>query len=263
MRNRNDIIAEASEYLLLSMIFLYFSSMIHKIPIENILFLDIETVPQYKSFQELPEHQQQLYAAKTAYQRKDEVSPEDFYHKAGIWAEFGKIVCISAGFITNRNSEDQMRITSFHGNEKSLLTEFTTLIQEHFNQPQSLLCAHNGKEFDFPYIARRMLIHGMNLPDKLQLFGKKPWEVPHLDTLELWKFGDYKHYTSLKLLASVFDVPSPKDDIDGSQVRDVFYEEGNIDRIITYCEKDVVTLAQVFLKMRNNTPIEDHQIKIV
>ena len=237
--------------------------MIHKIPLENILFLDIETVPQYRSFAELPEDQQQLYADKTAYQRKDEISAEDFYPKAGIWAEFGKIICISAGFITQRNGEEQLRITSFHGEEQRILTDFTQLVEEYFNQPQSLLCAHNGKEFDFPYIARRMLINGMSLPNKLQLFGKKPWEVPHIDTLELWKFGDYKHYTSLKLLASVFGIPSPKDDIDGSQVRDVFYEEQNIDRIITYCEKDVITLTQVFLKMRNQELIEEHQIKVV
>ena len=237
--------------------------MIHKIPLENILFLDIETVPQYRSFAELPEDQQQLYADKTAYQRKDEISAEDFYPKAGIWAEFGKIICISAGFITQRNGEEQLRITSFHGEEQRILNDFTQLVEEYFNQPQSLLCAHNGKEFDFPYIARRMLINGMSLPNKLQLFGKKPWEVPHIDTLELWKFGDYKHYTSLKLLASVFGIPSPKDDIDGSQVRDVFYEEQNIDRIITYCEKDVVTLTQVFLKMRNQELIEEHQIKVV
>jgi len=237
--------------------------MIHKIPLENILFLDIETVPQYRSFAELPEDQQQLYADKTAYQRKDEISAEDFYPKAGIWAEFGKIICISAGFITQRNGEEQLRITSFHGEEQRILTDFTQLVEEYFNQSQSLLCAHNGKEFDFPYIARRMLINGMSLPNKLQLFGKKPWEVPHIDTLELWKFGDYKHYTSLKLLASVFGIPSPKDDIDGSQVRDVFYEEQNIDRIITYCEKDVVTLTQVFLKMRNQELIEEHQIKVV
>ncbi len=237
--------------------------MIHKIPLENILFLDIETVPQYRSFAELPEDQQQLYADKTAYQRKDEISAEDFYPKAGIWAEFGKIICISAGFITQRNGEEQLRITSFYGEEQRILTDFTQLVEEYFNQPQSLLCAHNGKEFDFPYIARRMLINGMSLPNKLQLFGKKPWEVPHIDTLELWKFGDYKHYTSLKLLASVFGIPSPKDDIDGSQVRDVFYEEQNIDRIITYCEKDVVTLTQVFLKMRNQELIEEHQIKVV
>ena len=237
--------------------------MIHKIPLENILFLDIETVPQYRSFAELPEDKQQLYADKTAYQRKDEISAEDFYPKAGIWAEFGKIICISAGFITQRNGEEQLRITSFHGEEQRILTDFTQLVEEYFNQPQSLLCAHNGKEFDFPYIARRMLINGMSLPNKLQLFGKKPWEVPHIDTLELWKFGDYKHYTSLKLLASVFGIPSPKDDIDGSQVRDVFYEEQNIDRIITYCEKDVVTLTQVFLKMRNQELIEEHQIKVV
>jgi len=126
-----------------------------------------------------------------------------------------------------------------------------------------MLCAHNGKEFDFPYIARRMLIHGIALPNMLQLFGKKPWEVPHLDTMELWKFGDYKHYTSLKLLTEIFNIPSPKDDIDGSQVRGVFYEENDIDRIITYCEKDVIAIVQLFLRLRQEELLEDDEILVV
>ena len=132
-----------------------------------------------------------------------------------------------------------------------MLKDFKNLLETHFNKTQHVLCAHNGKEFDFPYIARRMIINRIDIPFKLDLFGKKPWEVPHLDTLELWKFGDYKHFTSLKLMTHILGIPSPKDDIDGSEVRKVYYEEKDIDRIIRYCEKDTVAVAQVFLRLRN------------
>jgi len=154
----------------------------------------------------------------------------------------------------------KFRVTSFFGTELSILEEFKNLLETHFNRPHHLLCAHNGKEFDFPYIARRMIIHGITLPFKLNLFGKKPWEVPHLDTLELWKFGDYKTFTSLKLMAHVLGIPSPKDDIDGSQVYGVYYNEQDIDRIITYCEKDTVTVAQILLKLRNEPLLEDEEV---
>ncbi|SFW28406.1 hypothetical protein SAMN02927921_00911 [Sinomicrobium oceani] len=224
--------------------------MLHKIPLENILFLDIETVPEKEHFEELSEAQQELWSQKTEYQRKDEYTAEEFYDRAGIWAEFGKIICISVGYFSLKGSERQFRTTSFYGEEKSLLTDFKNLLESHFSQSYHLLCAHNGKEFDFPYIARRMIIHGISIPFKINLFGKKPWEVPHLDTMELWKFGDFKHYTSLKLLTSILGIPSPKDDIDGSQVRDVFYIEKDLDRIITYCEKDVIATAQVLLRFR-------------
>lgn len=237
--------------------------MLEKINLEHLLFLDIETVPETKSFDELSPLKQELFAAKTAYQRKEEYSPEEFYNRAGIWAEFGKIVCISVGYFRLNGSERQLRLKTFYGEEKELLIEFKQLLESHFNQPYHLLCAHNGKEFDFPYIARRMIILGISLPSKLQLFGKKPWEIPHLDTLEMWKFGDYKHYTSLKLLTEILQVPSPKDDIDGSEVGKVFYEEKNIDRIITYCEKDVVAIAQIFLRYRQEKLLEENEIKVV
>lgn len=233
--------------------------MISKLSLDNILFLDIETVPQYESFEQLVEIDQQLYADKTKYQRKDEFTPAEFYDRAGIWAEFGKIVCISVGYFVNRDSQ-QFRTRSFTGEEKHLLEEFSSLLNEHFSHRNHLLCAHNGKEFDFPYIARRMIILGVEIPAKLNLFGKKPWEVPHLDTLELWKFGDYKHYTSLKLLTRILDIPSPKDDIDGSQVRDVFYVDQDIQRIANYCEKDVVAVAQIVLKLRKEPILNDDQI---
>ena len=134
------------------------------------------------------------------------------------------------------------------------------MLNTHFNQAKYLLCAHNGKEFDFPYLARRMIINGIPLPQKLDLFGKKPWEVPHLDTLELWKFGDFKHYTSLKLLAHVLGIPSPKEDIDGSMVRQVYYEDKDLDRIIKYCEQDVITVAQIILRLRNEGLLEESEI---
>lgn len=234
--------------------------MIKKIALKNLLFLDIETVPEHASFEELSEEKKKLWELKTQYQRKEDFTPEEFYDRAGIWAEFGKIVCISVGYFAFQGELRTFRITSFHGEEKKLLLEFRNLLEAHFSRPQHLLCAHNGKEFDFPYIARRMLIHNMELPVKLDLFGKKPWEVPHLDTLELWKFGDYKHYTSLKLLCNVLNIPSPKDDIDGSEVRDVYYLDQNIDRIITYCEKDVVAIAQVILKLRQEALLFEEEV---
>jgi len=234
--------------------------MLHRINIEHILFLDIETVPQHPSYEELEEEAKLLWEQKTSYQRKDEFTPEAFYDRAGIWAEFGKIVCISVGFFKMQGDIRNFRVTSFHGDEDTILKEFKVLLETHFNKGRHLLCAHNGKEFDFPYIARRMIIHGINLPFKLNLFGKKPWEVPHLDTLELWKFGDYKTFTSLKLMAHVLGIPSPKDDIDGSQVRDVFYEDRDIDRIVTYCEKDTITVAQILLRLRNEDLLEEEEI---
>ncbi len=228
-----------------------------KINFENVLFLDIETVPETEFYNDLSEEKQELFALKTQYQRKEEQTPEEFYEKAGIWAEFGKIVCISVGYFINFKTPDRkFRVTSFFGDEVKILEDFKNLLDLHFNKPAHLLCAHNGKEFDFPYIARRMIIHQIKLPEKLNLFGKKPWEIPHLDTMELWKFGDYKHYTSLKLLTSILNIPSPKDDINGSEVGGVYYKEKNIARIVTYCEKDTIAIAQLLLRFNNEPLIE-------
>lgn len=230
------------------------------LPLKNILFLDIETVPEKKSFSDLEEETKSLWESKTAYKRKDEISPEEYYDQAGIWAEFGKIVCISVGNLRYKHHQREFRTTSFFGEEPELLKDFKNLLTNHFNKPHHLLCAHNGKEFDFPFIARRMLINHISLPEQLNLFGKKPWEVPHLDTMELWKFGDYKHYTSLKLLTHILNIPSPKDDIDGSQVRQVFYEENDIARIVRYCEKDVLALAQIILRFRQEELLKAEEI---
>ena len=228
--------------------------------IKNLLFLDIETVPEEASFSELSEELKELFTSKTAYQRKEDYTAEEFYERAGIWAEFGKIICISVGFFAHFDQQRAFRITSFTGDEKTVLLSFKELLENHFSGPQHVLCAHNGKEFDFPYIARRMIIHQIALPKKLNLFGKKPWEVPHLDTMELWKFGDYKHFTSLKLLAEILNIPSPKDDIDGSDVARVFYEENNLEKIVRYCEKDTITVAQLILRFNNQPLLKDSEI---
>jgi len=235
--------------------------MLHKFDLNNVLFLDIETVPQHKFWKDVPEIDKELFDAKTTYARKETDTAETYYNKAGIWAEFGKIICISVGFFVDRKEALEFRTTSFSGfYEKEILLDFKELLENHFNKSQHVLCAHNGKEFDFPYIARRMIINEMLLPQQLNLFGKKPWEIPHLDTLELWKFGDYKHYTSLKLLTHVLNIPSPKQDIDGSEVRDVFYIDKDIDKIVDYCERDTVAVAQLLLRFNNLPLIKDNNI---
>ena len=234
--------------------------MIKKLNLENILFLDIETVPEVQHFSDLDETKQSLWEHKSQYQRKDEFTAEEFYDRAGIWAEFGKIVCISVGYFTFQNDIRTFRTKSFSGDEIKILKDFKGLLISHFSQAKHLLCAHNGKEFDFPYIARRMIINHIELPYKLNLFGKKPWEVPHLDTLELWKFGDYKNYTSLKLLTNTLGIPSPKDDIEGSEVYRVYYEKNEIERIIAYCEKDTIAVAQIFLRLRGDELLHDTEI---
>ncbi len=234
--------------------------MVGKLDLENILFLDIETVPEVRDYSKLDETKQALWELKSQFQRKDEFTAEEFYERAGIWAEFGKIICVSVGYFTFKGDLRQFRTTSFYGEEVKILKDFKNLLISHFSQTKHLLCAHNGKEFDFPYIARRMIINNLELPNKLNLFGKKPWEVPHLDTMDLWKFGDYKNYTSLKLLTNVLNIPSPKDDIDGSDVYRVFYKEKDMDRIITYCEKDTVAVAQIFLRLRGDAILSEDEI---
>lgn len=222
--------------------------MIQHIPIDRVLFLDIETVPQYEFWENLSEEEQRLWEKKTTWQRKEDTSAEEFYtQKAGIVAEFGKIICISIGMI---EKNDTLRIKSFSGdNEKELLEEFGVIFNNQ-RLKNVILCAHNGKEFDFPWIARRFLINGIQPPVPFQMFGKKPWEIPHLDTMELWKFGDYKSFITLELMAHIFGVPTPKDDIDGSMVAEIYYKEKDLPRIVKYCEKDVLTLANIFRRLR-------------
>ncbi len=234
--------------------------MLEKIRLEKILFLDIETVAQQPNFNSVDERLRKFWEQKAKYIAADE-TPEEAYSRAGIYAEFGKIVCISVGFITYEGSEKNLRLKSFYGDdEKLLVEEFFDLLNNYFNQADHLLCAHNGKEFDFPYIARRALVNGLNIPSILDLAGKKPWEVAHLDTLQLWKFGDYKNYTSLGLLTAIFNIPTPKDDIDGSMVNQVYWEDKDVERIKIYCEKDVVALTQLFLRYRNEDLVKEENI---
>ena len=227
--------------------------MLDHIPIEDILFLDIETVPQYPDFCRMDETTQHLWELKATSMCKDGQTPDSIYDRAGIYAEFGKIICISAGFI-HYMADGQLafRLKSCFGdNESDVLENFSEALNLFRKQHRNmLLCAHNGKEFDFPYIARRMLVNGLTLPVLLDIAGKRPWEVPFLDTMELWRFGDYKNYTSLKVLTHIFNIPSPKDDIDGSQVASVYWQEKNLPRIVRYCEKDVLAIAQLLLRYK-------------
>ncbi|MFV0471924.1 MAG: 3'-5' exonuclease [Paludibacteraceae bacterium] len=237
--------------------------------LQQTLFIDIETVPQTEYFNQLPEEIQHLWEDKfTILQKRMPEKYEDILRadrgyetSAGIYAEFGKIVCISVGYIYFNGGIKQFRTKSFvSDNERLLLENFSLLVQQFFKTPEYTFCGHNIKEFDIPFICRRMLINGLQLPPALQIHNKKPWELNFIDTMDYWKFGDYKNFTSLKLLATIFEIPTPKDDIDGSQVADVYYKEKNLERISRYCEKDVVATAQVWLKMNNLSLIKSENI---
>ena len=231
--------------------------MLDEINIQQVLFLDIETVPQTYHYNDLPENMKSLWDSKWQYNK--ETSPQEHYKKSGIYAEFAKVICISVGFF----KENVFRLKSFYGDdEKQLLFHFQNLLNKHFNKKDQLLCAHNGKEFDFPFICRRMLINGIQIPKILNIAGKKPWEVAHLDTMELWKFGDYKNYTSLNLLAAIFNIPTPKDEINGSDVARVYYEEKDLEKIKRYCCKDVITVARILQKYKAQEAVSEDKIEI-
>lgn len=230
----------------------------------NILFLDIETVSQFETYEHLPDDWRELWdiKAQSILRNKEADTSETIYDRAGIYAEFGKIICISCGYIQGSGDNKKLVIKSLYDhNEKDLLTRFAEMLNSKACR-EMLLCAHNGKEFDFPYICRRMIINNVTIPDSLQIAGRKPWDIKHLDTMELWKFGDFKSYTSLKLLAKVLGIPSPKDDIDGSMVYSVYWMEKDLERIVTYCQKDVITLAQVYLRFYNEPPIKNENVEI-
>jgi len=231
---------------------------------ENLLFLDIETIPQTSNYEEMDEARQKLWAKKAQFFLKEGENPEDIFQRSGIYAEFGKIICISVGHLHSTDGELGARIKSFYGeDEVEILQEFKQMLLKYAKLREFSLCAHNGKEFDFPYIARRMLINSIPLPPELDMAGKKPWEIKHIDTMELWKFGDYKNYTSLELLCNTFSIPTPKDDIDGSQVAKVFYEEKNLKRIVKYCEKDVIAIIQLMQRFNCRELILEENIEIV
>jgi len=238
--------------------------MLDNIKVEDILFLDIETVPAEPSFEFLEPLMQSLWEKKSKLFRNTEQKANEVYERAGIYSEFGKIICISVGLIIEK-PPSCLRLKSFFGeDEKSLLSDFSTMLTKFCkSHREAILCAHNGKEFDYPYIARRMIINGLIIPDILDNSGKKPWEVKLLDTMDLWKFGDYKNYTSLELLTSVLRIPTPKDDIDGSMVAGVYYIEKDLERIVRYCEKDVIAIVKVLQRFMNMPIIEDDKIESV
>ncbi len=235
--------------------------MFNNLNLSHVLFIDIETVPMHATYDGLSDRMKKLWDKKASHLRTNEqTSPEALYDRAGIYAEFGKIICISVGYFNG----SEFRIKSFYGDEeKILLEDFAELLNRHFSQAENLLCAHNGKEFDFPYIARRMLVNGIELPYMLQLSGKKPWEIRHIDTMELWKFGDYKNYTSLELLTAIFEIPTPKDDIDGSMVGSIYWQEKDLNRIKVYCQKDVLAIAQLMKRYLNQPLIKEESVVFI
>jgi len=234
-------------------------------PLNNILFLDIETVPQFADYDSCPEDWKKLWDTKTVSLLKyhSEETIETIYNRAGIYAEFGKVICISCGVIGDNGGQKKLTLKSFYGDdEKVLLGGFIEMIKKWSQGEPKWLCAHNGKEFDFPYLCRRMVINNECIPDLLSISGKRPWEVNHLDTMELWRFGDYKNFTSLNLLAHALNIPTSKDDIDGSMVGMVYWKEKNLERIVHYCQKDVVTMAQIFLRLNREPLIKESNIEI-
>ena len=230
--------------------------------LKNILFLDIETVSASDSFKALDERFKTLWSRKASFLKKEEnITEEQFYfQRAGIYAEFGKIISIGIGIFSFENDQIQLRLKSlYNDDEHKLLTDFRDILTK-IKSDNLKLCAHNGKEFDFPYLSRRMLINGISLPDALDLAGKKPWEINHIDTMDMWKFGDWKHYTSLDLLAGIFNIESSKTDMNGSDVNRVYYEDKDLRKIADYCLQDVEVTARLYLKLKN---IQAESIEVV
>lgn len=239
--------------------------MLQNVNIEEVLFLDIETAPLAPEYNGLDEKWKQLWERKMQYQINDDEPAEVLYNRAGIYAEFGRIICISVGYVFQKQGEFYFRVKSFYEeDEKKLIQNFFHALVAFSRKGKRRLCAHNGQEFDFPYIARRALVNNVPLPKILDIAGAKPWEVRDqlIDTLQLWKFGDYKHYTSLSLLCELFNIPTPKDDIDGSQVARIYWEENDLDRIVRYCEKDTLAVANLMLKYKGDKiiPMENMEV---
>ena len=234
-----------------------------QIAIENLFLLDIETVSSVQNFNLLNDEWKELWTEKILKSLPPDITAEEYYPKrAAILAEFAKVVCISTGYFKKENNELKLRIKSFYSeNEKDVLESFTKMLDQlHSKNSRWIFTGHNIKEFDIPFLSRRMLVNNIAIPPYIDFQNMKPWDTPVLDTLHLWRFGDYKHYTSLKLLAATLGVPSPKDDIDGSKVGEVFWEEKNLERIAIYCQKDVATVANVLLRFKGLPLLNEQQI---
>lgn len=235
--------------------------------LKNILLLDIETIGIAETYDQLDERFKKEWDRKSRFlMNSDTMTPKElFEERAGIYSEFGKIVVIGLGlFNLSAEKELSLRVKALAGvDERKLLEDFKQLIESKFRSDQLSLCAHNGKEFDFPYIIRRMLVNGVSLPDALNYAGKKPWEIRHIDTMDLWKFGDRKSFTSLELLATLFGIESSKSGLDGSKVNETFYKEKNLEKIIEYCKEDVVVTGQVFLKLNGFPSINKENIHLL
>lgn len=232
----------------------------------KVLFLDIETVPAVPQFGGLDPRAAKLFADKTRFEqeRSGKTAEEVYGDKGGIFAEFGKIVCIGVGALRREGGSYALRATSFHGDdERDILERFTALLNKSYSTDNHWLCGHNGKEFDFPWIARRCIVHGIRLPKLLDVGGLKPWEVGFLDTMKMWSFGDHKNFTSLGLLTHLLGIPTPKDDISGADVARVYYEDKDLERIATYCKKDVVATAQLYLRLKGEVMVRGEQITMV
>ena len=231
--------------------------------LRDILFLDIETVAATSNYDSLAERLKIQWARKASFfkQKSDDATDESLYHeRAGIYAEFGRVIVIGMGKFAENDGGEMIlktKVLADH-NEFNLLSAFKAILDK--MDPGARLCAHNGKEFDFPYLSRRMLVHSLALPSQLNLSGRKPWEIPHIDTLDMWKFGDHKNYTSLDLLAALFNLPTSKGLMDGSQVNAVYYNEQDLEKISAYCLGDVVAVAQLYLRLKGFGTIDPQNI---
>lgn len=238
----------------------------HVIDPAKVLFLDIETVPAVPDFSALDERTAKLFADKTRFEqeRSGKAAEEVYADKGGIFAEFGKIVCIGVGALRREGNAYALRATSFHGDdERDILERFTALLNKSYHTDGHWLCGHNGREFDFPWIARRCIVHGIKLPKLLDVGGLKPWEVGFLDTMKMWSFGDHKNFTSLALLTHLLGIPTPKDDISGADVARVYYKDKDVERIATYCKKDVVATAQLYLRLKGEVMVHEEDVTMV
>jgi hypothetical protein len=230
----------------------------------DLFLIDIETVPQYADHNTLPAEGSKLFFDKISKTVPENFDIEKVYlQRAGILAEFGKIICISTGFFyTDKNGKICLKIKSIYGHDEvELLKQFIELTDKFCkHKPRFQFAGHNIREFDIPYICRRMVINHIPLPSCLNIYGAKPWEITMTDTMQWWKFGDYKNYTSLHLLASVLDVPTSKDDINGSMVQHVYYHENNLQRIVEYCQKDVIVVARIIQRFKNLPLVDEENI---